>query len=154
MLLLVVFQFDDVKNRMYMDIFSNIIISQKPHSLEIDDLIIHFSKHVANGDMKYFPAVRSLEEFILKYFETFSNDVVRWTKRRKYEIKFRQENNGKSPTSFPSFVPKKKSSGSGRYILDAVDYYNENRLKFDAVQEKKWKLQKKKFEKTRAFTVH
>ena len=137
---------------MYMDIFKNLLIRGKQYSIEIENLISIFSKKVAEGEMKYFPAVGSLEKYILKNLDLFSNDEKRWKTRRKYELKFRKENNGKNPTTYPS--SKKKSPASTRYILDAIDYYNEARLKFDKSERSKWDSQKSKFEKTRQFTSH
>ncbi len=137
---------------MTMDIFKNSIIVEKQFSIEIENLISHFSKHVADGEMKYFLAVKSLSEYLLKNIAIFSNKEKEWKARKKYKLKFRIENDGRNPTTYPS--PKKKSPASTRYILDAVDYYSQVRKKYDESQEMEFKNMQKKFDKTRQFTVH
>ena len=143
---------ENVENRMIMDIFKNDLILEKQYSIEIGNLISHFSKHVADSEMKYFSAVKALSEYIVIKIDLFSNNEKEWKRRKKYKLKFRLENDGKNPTSYPS--PKRKPILGGRYILDAVDYYSKVREKYDQEYEMLIKKRKLKFDETRQYTIH
>ena len=152
MMKLTVLKQENIENRMTMDIFKNSVIMEKQFSIEIENLISKFSKYVADGKMKYFPAVKSLSEYLLKNNNIFSNKEKEWKARKKYKFKFRIEHDGKNPTTYPS--PRKKLPTSTRYILDAIDYYSQVRKKYRKSQRSKFQNIKKKFDETRQFTGH
>ena len=146
-----VLSFENICNWMHKDLFKRPKINEKKGDLKIEGLIITFSKKVANGNMKYYPAVKSLEKYILDNHHRFKGDSYQWKKilspTPKPKKKIRSTSSPQTHTSVKRLFIK-------QYILEAIDYYNKNRLKFEKEQEIKYENRKKKFDETRVFTTH
>ena len=113
---------------------------------KIGELISHFSKHVANGEMKYYSAVRGLEEYILANISIFNGTYEDWKRRRKANQK--AERTSKARQNRP------KETQIKQYIMDAIDYYSKVREKYDKEQEVKEENRKKSLDETRKYMGH
>lgn len=130
---------------MYMHICKNKKIDERKWDVKIEELISHFSKHVANGEMKYYSAVRGLEEYILININAFTGTYEDWKRRRKAS---RKREISKKISQSKSNIQIKQ------YIMDAIDYYDKVREKYDKEQEIKYENRRKTFDETRKYTTH
>ena len=131
---------------MQMHLCKNFLIEARKWDPKIEELISHFSNHVAKGEMKYYSAVRGLEEYILANINIFNGTYVDWKRRRKAILK--------SKRSKKITLNKSKGIQIKQYIMDAIDYYDKVREKYDKEQEIKYENMRKTFDETRKYTGH
>jgi len=134
----------NVENWMHMHLCKNSTIEKRKWDLKIHELVSHFSKHVSNGEMKFYPAVRGLEDYILKNINQFNGTRQEWLRVKK--TKKRQTNKILKNQTNPLRIKQ--------YIMDAVDYYNESRKKYELEYELNLKNRKAKFDQTRQYAGH
>lgn len=135
---------ENVENWMEMHLCKNPDIEKRKWDMKIRELIHHFSKHVADGDMKYYSAVRGLEEYVLKNIKSFDGTYADWLRVQKIK-KRRTRQKSQNLT---------KDVQIKQYVMDAIDYYSKVREKYDQEYKIKLENQKSKFDETREFTVH
>lgn len=83
--------------------------------------------------MKFCPAVRDPEDYIVKNLKIFTSTEQDWIIVQKIKKKTLRRN------SKPTFQTK-------QYVLDAVDYYNNALLKYEQEYEEQIKNRKLSFE--------
>lgn len=136
----------NVENWMYMHLCKNKKIEKIKWDVKIEELISHFSLHVAKGEMKYYSAIRGLKEYILINIDTFDGTYEDWKRRKKANQ--RAERSRKTRQNRPNGIQIKQ------YIMDAVDYYSKVREKYDKELEIKEENRKKSLDETRKYMDH
>lgn len=136
----------NVENWMYMHLCKNKKIEKRKWDVKIEELISHFSLHVAKGEMKYYSAVRGLEEYILANISIFNGTYEDWKRRRKA--------NQRAERSRRARKDRSKEIQIKQYIMDAVDYYSKVREKYDKELEIKEESRKKSLDETRKYMGH
>lgn len=131
---------------MYMHLCKNKKIEKIKWDVKIEELISHFSLHVAKGEMKYYSAVRGLEEYILANIGIFDGTYEDWKRRRK--------TNQRAERSRKARKDRSKEIQIKQYIMDAVDYYSKVREKYDKELELKEENRKKSLDETRKYMGH
>ena len=131
----------DIELYLQKDVFKNKIIKEKKGDVKIENLIREFSLKVEKKEMKYYPAVRTLETIILKNITNYKGDFR--SNRKKRNLRKTQR----------AYVPIKKVISTKHYIMGSINYSNDDRTKFDKEQENKQRNRENKFAKTRIFTT-